>query len=65
MNLLLVVVEHPAGYIACLHSQDNCLHQVAGSLEDQVVFRQQSSRRQARDISVKVISISQVASEDC
>ena len=65
MNLLLVVVEHPAGYIACLHSQDNCLHQVAGSLDSQVLFRQQSSRRQARDISVKVISISQVASEDC
>ena len=64
MNLLLVVVEHPAGYIACLHCQDNCLHQVAGSLEDQVAFRQQSSRRQAIDISIKVISISQVASED-
>ena len=65
MNLLLLVVEHPAGNIACLHSQDNCLHQVAGSLESRVLFRQQSSRRQARDISVKVISISQVASEDC
>ena len=65
MNLLLVVVEHPAGYIACLHGQDNRLHQVAGSLDSQVLFRQQSSRRQARDISVKVISISQVASEDC
>ena len=64
MNLLLVVVEHPAGYIACLHSQDNCLHQVAGSLEDQVLFRQQSSRRQAIDISIKVISINQVAFED-
>ena len=108
MNLLLVVVEHPAGYIACLHGQDNCLHQVAGSLEDQVVFRQQSLRRQwftcnklslskntlitvkttasiklraalrirlCSDNShqgvrqetspLKVISISQVASEDC
>lgn len=61
MNLLLVVVEHPAGNVACLHCQDNCLHQVAGSLEDQVAFRQQSSRRQAIDISIKVISISQVA----
>ena len=66
MNLLLVVVEHPAGYIACLHSQDDRFHQVAGSLEDQVLFRQQSSRRQAKaiDISIKVISINQVAFED-
>ena len=47
MNLLLVVVEHPAGNVACLHCQDNCLHQVAGSLEDQVAFRHQSKRRHA------------------
>ena len=89
-----MVVEHPAGYIACLHSQDNRLHQVAGSLD-----RQQSERRQwftrsklslskntlirvktnapiklraalesgfirALDISIDVISFSQVGYED-
>ena len=68
MNLLLVVVEHPAGYIACLHSQDNCLHQVAGSLEDQVVFRQQSLRRQwftCNKLSLSKNTLITVKQDDC
>ena len=103
MNLLLVVVEHPAGNIACLHSQDDRFHQVAGSLDRQQSERRQWFTRSKLSLSkntlitvkttasiklraalrirlcsdnshqgvrqetspLKVISISQVASEDC